>query len=172
MAIRRWTRLIGFVTATLACAGAVQAVSMYSFTALPTAFRSTDEISLNNNGQIVCGDYLWDQGVVTELGFSYTDLSYPAYSAHGSAQAINDSGQVAGDQRKSFYDSNYPSSWQGYTWQNGTGTLLPHYSPGDDVIVFDNNNNGQVVGRSDSQGGGFGSPMERSHPWVHCPVKL
>jgi probable HAF family extracellular repeat protein len=104
---------------------------------LPTGSTSKG-IGLNNAGQVVgyaaaSGTnhaFLWENGVMTDLAPG------PQWS---SANAINDSGQVAGT-----YNLNHP-----FIWQDGLLTDLGGFNSTNAFgYALDINNNGQVVGSS------------------------
>jgi probable HAF family extracellular repeat protein len=109
------------------------AVSLYSITELP--FTASD---INDRGQIVGSQYLWDNGTVTQLGFlpgaNFTN-----------AKAINNLGQVVGS---SGVLNNYSRA---FIWQNGVMSGLGTAShPICQVCYYGNandiNDRGQVVG--------------------------
>ena len=128
MAIRRWARWIGFVAAILACAGAAQAVSMYSLTPLPTSGGAG---SINNNGLIAYGDAVWQNGIETVMGFSYEDFTYPGgHTVTGQAQGINDAGQVVVQQSFWYWDDGSTDT-RSYIWQDGVATELTSATGGD-----------------------------------------
>jgi probable HAF family extracellular repeat protein len=109
------------------------AVSLYSITELP--FEPSD---INDRGQIVGSQYLWDNGTVTNLGFlpgaNFTN-----------AKGINNLGQVVGS------SGILNNSSSAFIWQNGVmsdlGTISSpdcpgcYYSSAKDI-----NDRGQVIG--------------------------
>lgn len=133
-------RKLSFATATvtLLALGSIEpaaAISLYSITELP--FVPTD---INDKGQIVGSQYLWESGTLTELGF------LPGANATY-ANSINNVGQVVGSSGL-LGNSN---SNRAFVWQDGImsslGTLPAsictgcYYATANDI-----NDQGQVVG--------------------------
>lgn len=131
-------RKFSFATLTVAllAIGSIEpatAISLYSITELP--FVPTD---INDNGQIVGSQYLWESGTLTELGF------LPGANATY-ANSINNVGQVVGS------SGLLGSSSSAFVWQDGIMSSLGtppasictgcYYTTANDI-----NDQGQVVG--------------------------
>jgi probable HAF family extracellular repeat protein len=101
----------------------------------------SEAYGLNSTGQVVGGvgstlqltqpeAFLWQNGAMTGLGVSNG----------GQANAINDSGQVAGT-------DGYNSGFRAFVWENGKFTYLGALGTQFQVsLAYDLNNNGTVVG--------------------------
>ncbi|MEP0834207.1 hypothetical protein NDI48_23870 [Microcoleus sp. AS-A8] len=133
-------RKLSFATETVAllAIGTVEpatAVSLYSITELP--FVPSD---INDKGQIVGSQYLWESGTLTELGF------LPGANATY-AKGINNLGQIVGS---SGLLGN-SSSNRAFVWQDGIMSSLGtppaslctgcYYTTANDI-----NDQGQIVG--------------------------
>ncbi|AFZ19783.1 HAF repeat-containing PEP-CTERM protein [Allocoleopsis franciscana] len=129
---------LSFATATVAllALGSIEpaaAISLYSITELP--FVPTD---INDKGQIVGSQYLWESGTLTELGF------LPGANATY-AKGINNVGQVVGS------SGLLGSSSSAFIWQDGIMSSLGtppasictgcYYATANDI-----NDQGQIVG--------------------------
>ena len=128
------------------------AVSLYSITELP--FEPSD---INDRGQIVGSQYLWDNGTVTNLGFlpgaNYTE-----------AKGINNLGQVVGSSGVLSSHSTY----RAFIWQNGVMSGLGTISnPNCPVCYYrvakDINDQDQVFGDL----GPLELPYLRSFVWAN-----
>jgi probable HAF family extracellular repeat protein len=96
---------------------------------VPGADFGNPSMAMNNQGQVVSGAYLWDDGIVTDLG---------SLGGGGTiAVAINDAGQVAG---MSNMATGVP---HGFLWEHGHMTDLGL------ARIEDMNARGQVVGVAD-----------------------
>lgn len=129
---------LSFATATVAllALGSIEpaaAISLYSITELP--FVPTD---INDKGQIVGSQYLWDNGTLTELGFlPGANVTY--------ANSINNVGQVVGG------SGLLGNSSSAFVWQDGIMSSLGtppasictgcYYATANDI-----NDQGQIVG--------------------------
>jgi probable HAF family extracellular repeat protein len=127
-------RKLSFAAATVAllAIGSIEpatAISLYSITELPFV-----PIDINDKGQIVGSQYLWESGTLTELGF------LPGSNATY-ANSINNLGQVVGNS----------STGGAFIWQDGIMSSLGtpptsictgcYYTTANDI-----NDQGQVVG--------------------------
>jgi probable HAF family extracellular repeat protein len=97
---------------------------------------------INNSGQI-SGTSEWGSGAGT-VGFFYSAGVMNAIAGSETANAINDSGMVAGTTWITEPDGDM--NVQGYSWSAGSMTLLGTLPYGDFSIAYGINNGGQVVG--------------------------
>jgi probable HAF family extracellular repeat protein len=115
-----------------------------------------DGYKINNKGQVVGtsatasnpnGDpFLWDDGVLTDLG-------YPTNDVFGVAADINNHGQIVG---LSASDPGDPTKYHALLWENGVMTDLQTKIPADSgwqlVWALGINERGQIVGVGFHQG--------------------
>lgn len=133
-------RKLSFATLSVAllAIGTVEpatAISLYSITELP--FVPSD---INDNGQIVGSQYLWESGTLTELGF------LPGANATY-AKGINNLGQIVGS--SGLLGSSITD--RAFVWQDGIMSSLG--TPPASICTFCNyttandiNDQGQVIG--------------------------
>jgi probable HAF family extracellular repeat protein len=133
-------RKFSFATLTVAllAIGSIEpaaAISLYSITELP--FVPSD---INDKGQIVGSQYLWDNGMLAELGFLPGSNSTQANSINNLGQVVGSSGLLGNS-----------STNRAFVWQDGIMSSLGtppalictfcHYTTANDI-----NDQGQVVG--------------------------
>jgi probable HAF family extracellular repeat protein len=133
-------RKLSFAAATVAllAIGTVEpatAVSLYSITELP--FVPSD---INDKGQIVGFQYLWDNGMLAEIGFLPGSNSTQANSINNLGQVVGSSGLLGSS-----------STNRAFIWQDGIMSSLGtppasictfcHYTTANDI-----NDQGQVIG--------------------------
>ncbi len=149
-------RKLSFATATVALLGIgtvepTTAVSLYSITELP--FVPSD---INDKGQIVGSQYLWDNGMLAELGF------LPGANATY-AKGINNLGQIVGS------SGLLGTSSSAFIWQDGIMSSLGtppasictgcYYTTANDI-----NDQGQVIGTLSAL---FPYPYQLEFVWMN-----
>ena len=113
----------------------------------------TSAWNLNNKGQVVgrllvpdakeggvAHAFLWQDGVLTDLGV-------PAGDDNSEANSLNNGGQIVGDSGVGFIESYAPD--RALLWQNGARTDLNTLVPSDSgyhlIVAFDVNARGEIV---------------------------
>lgn len=96
-------------------------------------------VAINNAGQVIGGDILWENGKVTHLGRLVNSTR---------ATALNNRGQIVGTSGSGMFSAMEERNVRAFVWQNGRMRDLGSQQTGSQYYATGINDMGQVIGTS------------------------